>query len=232
MQLSVRDVAQALKISEKTLYRWIQDGSLPAYRVNEHYRFNRTELLEWATAHKINIPPEFADPIDASAAAISLFTALEAGGIFHQVAAADKTAALRAALEKMRLPEDLDRAFLLNILLARESLGSTGIGDGIAIPHVRSPVVLPVLQTHVSLAFLAQPIPFDAIDGKPVHCLFTLVCPTIRLHLAMLGRLSFLLRNPLLRALIDRQAPADAILQEIRRIEDQISASKTKGTSP
>jgi len=227
MQLSVREVAQALKISEKTLYRWIQEGSLPAYRVNEHYRFNRTELLEWATAHKINLPPEFAaDPNDSAAAPLSLYAALEAGGIAHGLVAADKTEALKAALENMHLPEDLDRSFLLNILLARETLGSTGIGDGIAIPHVRSPVVLPVLQTHVSLAFLAHPIPFDAIDGKPVHCLFTLVCPTIRSHLAMLGRLSYLLRTPSLRSLIDRQAPATEILPEIRRIEEQLSAPK------
>jgi len=52
MQLTVRDAAKLLAVSEKTIYRWINQGSLPAYRVNEQYRFNRAELLEWATARK------------------------------------------------------------------------------------------------------------------------------------------------------------------------------------
>ena len=49
MQLTVRDVARLLNVSEKTIYRWIKEASIPAYRVNEQYRFNRAELLEWAT---------------------------------------------------------------------------------------------------------------------------------------------------------------------------------------
>ncbi len=53
MQLGVRDVARILNVSEKSVYRWIRDGQLPAYKVNEQYRFNRAKLLEWANAHKI-----------------------------------------------------------------------------------------------------------------------------------------------------------------------------------
>jgi len=49
MQLTVRDVAKLLAVNEKTVYRWVQQSSLPGYRVNNQYRFNRAELLEWAT---------------------------------------------------------------------------------------------------------------------------------------------------------------------------------------
>ena len=59
------------------------------------------------------------------------------------------------------------REFLYQILLARESLGSTGIGDGVAIPHVRNPVVLHVSEPVVTLSFLETPIDFHALDGKP-----------------------------------------------------------------
>ena len=48
MELSVRDSARLLNVSEKTIYRWVKHGKLPAYRVNEQYRFNRAELLEEA----------------------------------------------------------------------------------------------------------------------------------------------------------------------------------------
>jgi len=63
MQLSVRDVAKLLNVNEKTVYRWVTQGNLPAYRVSNHYRFNRAELLEWATAQRINVSTEiFQEP--------------------------------------------------------------------------------------------------------------------------------------------------------------------------
>ena len=58
MKLLVKDAARLLDVSEKTVYRWIKQGSIPAYRLNEQYRFNRAELLEWATARRISISPE------------------------------------------------------------------------------------------------------------------------------------------------------------------------------
>ena len=48
--IDVRDSARLLNVSEKTIYRWVKQGKLPAYRINEQYRFNRAELLEWATS--------------------------------------------------------------------------------------------------------------------------------------------------------------------------------------
>ena len=63
MNLSVRDAASLLKVSEKTIYRWIKQQIVPAYRVQEQYRFNRAELLEWATSRRLNVSSEiFLEP--------------------------------------------------------------------------------------------------------------------------------------------------------------------------
>ena len=70
--------------------------------------------------------------------------------------------------------------------MARESLGSTGIGDGIAIPHVRNPIVMHIPRPTITLCFLEHPIDFGALDGQPVHTLFTIVSPTVRAHLHLL----------------------------------------------
>jgi PTS system nitrogen regulatory IIA component len=48
MQVDVKEAARLLAISEKTVYRWIRQGTLPAYKMNDQYRFNRSELLEAA----------------------------------------------------------------------------------------------------------------------------------------------------------------------------------------
>ena len=54
MQMTVKDAAQALNVAEKTVYRWIQTGGLPAYRVAGEYRIDRAMLFEWATSERIN----------------------------------------------------------------------------------------------------------------------------------------------------------------------------------
>jgi PTS system nitrogen regulatory IIA component len=226
MQLTVRDVSSLLKVSEKTVYRWINQGILPAYRVNDQYRFNRAELLEWATSRKMNVAAELFEEPESSATPVpGLVEALRAGGIFYRVGGADRESALRSLVEYMRLPEEVDRDFLLRVLLAREALQSTGIGDGIAIPHVRNPIVLHVSRPMITLCFLERPVEFGALDGKPVDILFSLISPTVRGHLRLLSRLAFALNDPQFKAAVLRQAGAEEILAEAGRIDAALRAS-------
>ncbi|MBP1683920.1 MAG: fruA 2 [Deltaproteobacteria bacterium] len=225
MQLTVRNVADLFKISEKTVYRWVNQGILPAYRVNDQYRFNRAELLEWATTRKMNVAAELFDEPESDATPIpGLVEALQAGGIFYRVGGTDKQSALRSVVEHMRLPDEVDREFVLRVLLARERLQSTGIGDGIAIPHVRNPIVLHVSRPMIMLCFLDRAIDFDALDGKPVFALFSLISPTVRAHLRLLSRLSFALNEPRFKDAVLRQAARDEILAEARTVEQSMLA--------
>ncbi len=82
MQLTVRDAARLLTVSEKTVYRWIKQGKLPAYQINDQFRFSRSELLEWATAKRINVSPEIFAEMDGGGQAMpTLVEALQRGGI-------------------------------------------------------------------------------------------------------------------------------------------------------
>jgi PTS system nitrogen regulatory IIA component len=181
--------------------------------VNEQYRFNRAELLEWATSQRLQVSPLiFSDPEGTGVALPTLAEAIRAGGIIYRVGGSDKTAVLRSVVELMALPEEVDREFLAQVLLARESLGSTGVGDGIAIPHVRSPIVMHIPRPMVTLCFLEHAVDFGALDGKPVHTLFTMVSPTIRAHLHLLSRLGFGLREPRFRDAVTSQASREEIL--------------------
>lgn len=230
MQLTVRDVAELLNISEKTVYRWIEERKLPGYRLSGQYRFHRAELLEWATANKIQVSPRIFEESQAGAVALpKLSEALEAGGIFYRLTGADKESVLRSVVEHLRLPEGVDRQFLLQVLLAREALESTGIGEGIAIPHVRNPIVLHVDRPLVTLCFLEKPVEFGALDGQPVHALFTVVSPTVKAHLHLLSRIAFALRDAEFKALIQRQAGRDEILAAARRISQRLSADTASG---
>jgi PTS system nitrogen regulatory IIA component len=113
-------------------------------------------------------------------------------------------------------------------LLARENLGSTGLGNGIAIPHVRNPIVLHIAKPTISLCFLEHPINFGAIDGEPVDTLFTLVSPTVRMHLHLLSRLGFVLQNPTFKAALKQRLRHDQILEELTRVERLLSTTKSE----
>lgn len=227
MKLTVEDVTQLFNVSEKTIYRWIRSNGLPAFRVNNQYRFNRTDLLEWAASHRVNISPSLVQTVEGTDAAAppSLADALTAGGINYRVGGADKASVLAAMVEILRLPDRVDREMLLNILLAREEMGSTGIGDGIAIPHPRNPIVLNVTRPSVTLCFLEQPIDFEALDGKPVGILFTLISPTIHTHLHLLSRLTFVLRDAAFKEALLQQASREDLLAAARAAEAGLKSS-------
>jgi PTS system nitrogen regulatory IIA component len=227
MELSVRDSAKLLNVSEKTVYRWAKQGDLPACRVNEQFRFNRAELLEWATSRGVRVSAEiFADPQDG-VLLTGLADAIRAGGVHHRVECGDKTAALRSAVALMPLPREVDRDFVFQLLLARESLGSTAVGKGIALPHVRNPVVMHVPRPTITLCFLQQPIEFGALDGEPVTTLFTMLSPTVRAHLHTLARLSYALRQPEFSEVISRRGSGDEILAACEAVDRSIPTSSS-----
>lgn len=237
MQLDVREAAQLFSVSEKTIYRWIKAGSLPGYRVQGQYRFNRAELLEWATAKSIPIDParfEESAPADSDSGPVTLASALAAGGIHHEVPGNDKASVLAAVVDLVPLPPTSDRAFLLRVLLSRESLGSTGIGEGIAVPHVRNPIVLHASRPSATLCFLAHPVDFASLDGVPVHTLFTLITPNVRSHLHLLARLAHALRTPAFRAAVERRADAHDIVAAAEAIDRDLAApgSSRAGDGP
>jgi mannitol/fructose-specific phosphotransferase system IIA component (Ntr-type) len=91
------------------------------------------------------------------------------------------------------------RQTLLRALHEREQLHSTGIGDGVALPHARNALVGLVDKPVIVFGRSAQGIPFGAIDGAPSKLFFLLVAPTVTEHLAVLARLGRLLREPTLR---------------------------------
>jgi PTS system nitrogen regulatory IIA component len=223
MKLLVKDAARLLSVSEKTIYRWIKQGAIPAYRLNEQYRFNRAELLEWATARRISLSPEIFREEESEAASLPHLTeALRAGGIHYRIGGVDKASVLHHVVETMRLPPEVDREFLFEVLLAREALGSTALGDGIAIPHVRNPVILHLERPFVTVCFLERAVDFGALDGKPVNVLFTLISPTVRAHLHLLSRLSHALRNPAFKDAVVRQAAREELMAAAEKCEEAL----------
>lgn len=99
---------------------------------------------------------------------------LQPANVIVDLRASDKEVALRELAGRAGTALNQDPQALLHALHERESLGSTGLGDGIAIPHVR---LEGIDRPFGILARLKRPIDFDAVDGQPVDILFLLVLP-------------------------------------------------------
>jgi nitrogen PTS system EIIA component len=218
MQLTARDAARLLGVPEATLERWLRTGELAATRVNEQYRFNKIDLLEFATARNLDISDELLAEVEQPALP-KLADAIRAGGVHRDVSGADKASILRAVVDRLPLQGPADRDLLHRVLLAREALGSTGFGNGIAIPHPRNPIVLRIARPEVAICYLDRPIDFEALDGKPVHTLVTLVSPSTRTHLHLLAVVAAALRDPAVLARLQAKAGADELVPEIERVE-------------
>lgn len=224
MTLGVRDVSRLFEVSEKTVYRWVSQDKLPVYKVSGQYRFNRSELLDWATAHRIQVSPRILVESDGEQVEVpGLTDALRSGGIFYRVGGRDKATVLAEVVGVMPLPDEVDRDFLYEVLLARESLGSTAIGSGVAIPHARNPIVMHIPKPAVTLCFLEEPVEYGALDGRPVDTLFTIVSPTVKAHISLLSRLAFGLQDPQFSQVIKEKGSREAIFEQAQALDENLA---------
>lgn len=125
---------------------------------------------------------------------IELGDILSPGAVVLDLKAGSKRQVLRALAERVAEAHGLEAATVLEALLGREKLGTTGIGDGLAIPHAK----LAELQRLVGMfARLETPVGFDALDDEPVDLVFLLLAPTEAAadHLKALARVARVFRD-------------------------------------
>lgn len=119
---------------------------------------------------------------------------LNENAVVGQLNAASKKQVLQALAKKAADITGLEERTIFDVLLERERLGTTGIGNGIAIPHGK---LAGLERLHGVFAQLSKPVDFDALDDQPVDLVFLLLAPDSAGadHLKALARVSRLLRD-------------------------------------
>ena len=120
---------------------------------------------------------------------------LDARAVLPQLSATNKKQALQGIAQHFAALVAIDQRIIFETLLTREKLGSTGLGQGFAIPHGR---LSGLKQVTGLFAKLAHPIDYDAVDGKPVDLVFALLSPDHAGadHLTALAKISRVMRSP------------------------------------
>ncbi len=109
---------------------------------------------------------------------------------------------------------------LLKVLMDREQLGSTGIGEGIGIPHGK---IKGLTSMVIGFGLSKRGVDFDSIDGRPTHMFFTLITPdqSTGLHLKLLARISRILKNDGFKSRLMRAASAEDIYTIIQSEDEE-----------
>ena len=224
MELNANEVSSLLGLAEQEVRQRAHAGKLPHLDVQGRLRFNRQAILEWALRrdHPLNLGIG-----EMELAGLPPITELFAPDRFYyDVPGSTFAEVLRAALDAFVLPPEADKELIYDLLISREKLMTTAVGDGVAIPHLRVPVVVNMPRPALGIFFLRKPILMNALDGKPVHALFLLLSLSPRQHLDLLARLAFLFRQAEFVNLLRDRAKPETILEWILRASPNGKNSK------
>jgi PTS system nitrogen regulatory IIA component len=161
---------------------------------------------------------------------VSLSGLFRRGGVYYQLPGKLPKEALAALIglipdvTETIVPNSIDgensgKDKLLQAVLEREELMPTAMGNGIALPHPRNPLVENAEEQFAALAFLENEIDWGALDGKSVHTIILVVSASAKMHLATLQRITFFCRDENFCSLLKRRAPAEEIFALIEKTE-------------
>lgn len=221
MDLTLKDVAGLLNVTEETLRDWVHEGRVPAYRLNRQYRFSRMEIEDWLIQQKLTT----SEPIPGDAdLRFSLFKAMHHGEVLSDVPAQTKEELILLCMEHMAERFSLDAGVLTDLFMDRERRMSTGLGYGIAVPHTRDFL----LNTHfdvVLTVYPSTPIEYDSLDGLPVHVCFFIFAANDRRHLHLLSKIAHLSSSKEFRNFLTGNPSKDLLMQYVKNWENQLTAS-------
>jgi len=220
MELTIKEVANLLNVSDKTIQQWIQERKLPAYKIHKQYRFNKSELHAWIIENHIPVSDKILE-LKVSKQPLSLLDLLHKGKILYSLEGSSVRQVLTNAVWLIPIPDEIEKSDVLSALLQREEMMTTGIGNGIAIPHPRNPIITDIDSESVSICFLKNPVDFQAIDAKLVHTLFIILSANVSRHLEILSKVAFLCQQIEFIAMLEHQVEAEKIYQFIARQESR-----------
>ncbi|HEX8949615.1 MAG TPA: PTS sugar transporter subunit IIA [Dissulfurispiraceae bacterium] len=224
MNLSVKDIAGLLSVSEKTIYRMIKSETIPCFRVGGQWRFDRKEIASWIEdTRELSSRTAAKLPSRADEESIYISEFLRRGGIHSLVSGGTKEAAILSCLEHIKtgIPQmDIKRLFAA--IMDRENLCATAIGHGIALPHPKPFREFTAPLSSIALCYLERPIPFGALDNENVDTLFFIFPRSERRFLRIQAKLLRLLKDEEIMHAVKSVSPADTLFDIFSRKEEAI----------
>lgn len=202
MDLKLEEVASLLHVSTSTVERWVQEYHLPSYRLQGQLLFSRSEIEGWILQQSIkNDDLLFTKEENQEEGwqTFSLYRALYRGDVVF-IESNSKQSAIEQVISTVAKDLGIDQSSMVELLIDRENLMTTALGQEVAIPHTRECLIRGPHDVVV-VAIPTQPIEWDALDNKGVKVLFFLFACDDKRHLNLLAKIAHLTAN---KALIEK----------------------------
>ncbi len=234
MDLTIKDVGDLLNVSKATIEKWIIEGTIPCYRIDDQYRFSRIEIEDWVLRKQASDSPfnsENTDIESAGSQQFSLFRAIHKGAVLHQVPGEDKEEVIRNTMKTVAKDLGLDADVIAEMLIDRENLQPTAVGHGIGLPHTRDSFINSK-HDRVVIAFPEKPLEdYGALDGEPVHTLFFLFACDDKKHLHLLAKIAHLSNREETLEFLKSKPNKVSLLDYVKKWEGNVGKVLSKSKS-
>jgi len=193
--MTIEEVAAYIRVSERTVYDWAQKGELPGGKLGTTWRFKREDVENWVNSRLSPKPTA-----SSSGGGVTSSAVLTVERVVLLDSADKKTVLTRLVDLLAETPFVKNREALLEGIMAREELMSTGIGFGIGVPHVR---IDSVTDLVMAVAVCKKPITdYSSLDGDPVQivCMLAARSDQHTKYIRTLSSISSRLKDPVIRA--------------------------------
>lgn len=147
----------------------------------------------------------------------SFLAAIRAGGVHYNLSGATPEELFSDIAARVSLPQGIDPGAFVTGLSERERLMTTAVGNGIALPHPRTPLVKRPQDERIFVCFPDRPVNFDSLDGKPVYALFVILSGEPQAHLHALSQLSFLFQQEEFRSFLRKKPDTEELIEGIKK---------------
>lgn len=141
------------------------------------------------------------------------------GGVFKDVEGSTPEEIYENVCKMLDLPDSMTSEQVYNALCAREKILSTAVGNGIALPHARSPIMKDEADQRICVVYLKEPLEMSAPDEKKVSVMFILLTQNSQTHLKVLSTLVGLFRKNSFRKLLEDHAGEAQLINAIKELD-------------
>jgi PTS system nitrogen regulatory IIA component len=218
---TIKQLSAYLTVSEKTLYRMLDRGLLPAIRVGAQWRFRKRDIDAWLDVQVRNVEVEGgrAMPEELEHSEIEIHPLLAAENVWVDVPPLTRDELLLWMITKATFDQDVDRNALYESVLARERVCSTALLDAAAFPHPNDPEAFHFTRKRVLVAVPPEPVSFSDPHGHQPRVVVMILARTMQGYLLTISRAVKLFADPRLISRITAETSADGVIRDIGEAE-------------
>ena len=212
--LTIRQLAEYLMVSEKTVYRMLDRNQLPAVRVGAQWRFRRADIDAWLTdeVRRVEVEGQRGAFESGEASELAIAPLLQPENIWLSVGPVSRDELLSFLTREAALDAHVDRDQLFRSIRDRETTCSTAVLEAAAFPHPADPRPFRFSRKRILLAVLAEPLDFLDPHGHRPRVVAAILARSIQGQLLAFSRAIKLFASaPLLDGLAEAETAAEAI---------------------